>query len=193
MKLNTYTKGIILIVMGLVIYILGLPAVFSFFIICVGIFLIAFEYITHKYPPIPKPVTIPPKPENFSPVSVSSRVPFNKFCPKCGTENTSFNKFCGNCGADLALYQTPSREKIHSSNPNWVIIAIGIILITGIYLIPIIPVRTILGSSFVTLSQSMNICNNILASCGGTPVQVFFYMFWGLGIILILSGLAARH
>jgi hypothetical protein len=114
------------------------------------------------------------------------------FCPKCGTEKTDDKKFCDQCGTPLfkrvpADTQNNTQIKtVYAPTLGWIVL--GILIIVGMYLIPIPGNNTIAKTAEICGSQYTRMffgCNNVLF--------VAFYVGWAFAILLILAGIFDKN
>jgi hypothetical protein len=114
-------------------------------------------------------------------------------CQKCGKENTDDSKHCKECGT--ALY--PSVELAHFS-PEPVGIFLGIILIAGLYLLPVIPLTSLDSSASVVTSGWIPLAHYL--SLHDSPPYFYgislgrwtFYLLWLAGLSMVLISLCRR-
>jgi hypothetical protein len=115
------------------------------------------------------------------------------FCQKCGKENADDSKHCNECGT--ALY--PSVGISHFS-PDPVGIGLGIVLIAGLYLLPIIPLTSldssasVVTSGWITLDQYLSLHDSLPFFYGGSPGRWIVSLFWLAGLSIILISLCRR-
>ncbi len=115
------------------------------------------------------------------------------FCQKCGKENTEDSKHCKECGTALC----PSAELWHFS-PEPVGILLGIALIAGLYLLPIIPL-TSLGSSGAVVTSAWISPAHYLSLSDAPPLfyglslaRWVLYLLWLAGLSMVLISLCRR-
>lgn len=116
------------------------------------------------------------------------------FCPKCGWAAEHDSKFCSHCGANLKELTESIPVKTVHHGLSWGTIVFGILIIVAIYLIPMFPSKSLLGSqNLVTLSKAMDLCNSPLGSCNGFSIQLWFYSFWICGIFFVFIGFISKN
>jgi len=115
------------------------------------------------------------------------------FCRKCGKENADDSKHCTECGT--ALY--PSVGISHFS-PDPVGTGLGIVLIAGLYLLPIIPLTSldssvsVVTSGWITLDQYLALHDSLPLFYGGSPGRWIVSLLWLAGLSIILISLCRR-
>jgi len=112
------------------------------------------------------------------------------FCPKCGNENEDRAKFCIGCGMKIDKNPPPSPTIIKKEfpfQPNPLIILIGIILISSLYLLPIHTLFFNGKKAMVTSAAYVTTCSGVGWDCPAY-VGIVFYIIWILGLGLIIFG-----
>jgi hypothetical protein len=118
------------------------------------------------------------------------------FCPKCGKEKPNDKQFCGECGSPLfkrVPTDTQSTQKKTVSSPDAGMIIIGILIILGMYLVPIVPSSSFWGNS-MTLAKTWELCTSpipIVQCSYGLPW--IFYIVWIIGVVLIVMGICNKE
>ena len=118
------------------------------------------------------------------------------FCPKCGKENPDDKQFCGECGSPLIKRVLPdtqnNTQKKTVSSPSAGMIIVGILIILGMYLVPIVPSSSFWGNS-MTLAKTWELCTSLIpiVRCSyGLPWT--FYFGWIIGVVLIVMGICNK-
>jgi len=115
------------------------------------------------------------------------------FCRKCGKENADDSNHCYGCGT--ALY--PPVEIYHFS-PDPVGTGLGIVLIAGLYLLPIIPLTSldssvsVVTSGWITLDQYLSLHDSPPLLYGGSLGRWIVSLLWLAGLSIILISLCRR-
>ena len=121
------------------------------------------------------------------------------YCPECGTENKDAAKFCLDCGARIKpkapeVKPAPTQqrtEKMTEFSPIIVLILIGIVIILGLYLIPL--GQTYFGTG-ITLSKMVEMCSSPspFIRCNNTLFWMY-YIGWLLGLGCIVIGIFHKN
>ncbi len=114
------------------------------------------------------------------------------YCPKCGYENEERAKFCIGCG--ITIEKTPPSpptviKKEFPFQPKPLFIILGIIAISSLYLLPIHTLQYPTGETAIaTTAGAIKTCSTPGWNCGSV-IGIAFYVFWILGIALIVFGI----
>jgi hypothetical protein len=114
------------------------------------------------------------------------------FCPKCGKERPDDKQFCRECGSPLfkrVPTDTQNTQKKTVSSPDAGMIIIGILIILGMYLVPIVPSSSFWGNS-MTLAKTWEYCTSPIPVIHCNLAHTwFFYFGWIIGVVLIVMGI----